>query len=127
MSNEIRTFDQVDPQEYDAAVAEANADSAPAAYVHHFKKPFEYNGKTYDELGFRFDDLTGEDSLAIEAELQAKGIMVVAPTFNGEYLMRVAARACTEDIGTDGFKRMRIVDFERIRSRTRNFLMASES
>ena len=126
MSNEIRNFDQVDPQEYDAAVEEAKANDAPA-YEHHFKKPFEYNGQMYDKLTFRFDDLTGEDSLAVEAELQAKGIMLIAPTFNGEYLARIAARACVENIGVDGFKRMRIVDFERIRSRTRNFLMASES
>ena len=126
MSKEIREFEQVDPQEYDAAVEEAKNDNGPT-YVHHFKKPFEYNGKTYNELSFRFDDLTGEDSLAVEAELLAKGIMTVAPTFNGEYLMRIAARACTDFIGIDGFKRMRIADFEKIRSRTRNFFMNSES
>lgn len=126
MAKEIREFEQVDPQEFDAAAEEAKTDSAPG-YVHTFKKPFEYNGKTYESLTFHFDDLTGEDSLAIERELMARSIMLVAPTFNGEYLVRVAARACDEPIGVDGFKRMRIVDFERIRSRARNFLMASES
>ena len=125
-TDNIRNLNEVDPKEYDAAVEEAKTDNAPS-YVHKFKKPFNYNGKDYSELAFNFDDLTGEDSLAVEAELHAKGMMLVAPTFNGEYLTRIASRACTENIGIDGFKRMRIVDFERIRSRTRNFLMASES
>jgi len=122
----IKNLNEVDPKEYDAAVEEAKTDNAPS-YVHKFKKPFNYNGKDYSELAFRFDDLTGEDSLAVESELRAKGIMLISPTFNGEFLTRIASRACTEAIGIDGFKRMRIVDFESIRSRTRNFLMASES
>ena len=119
-------LDQVDQEELNAAEEEAKADNAPG-YVHHFKKPFQYNGKEYNELHFQFDDLTGEDSLAVEAELAAKGLMLVAPTFNGQYLVRIASRACQEPIGFDGFKQMRIVDYERIRSKTRNFLMASES
>ncbi len=126
MSPETGENIKSDPREVEAAEKEAQTETTPA-YTHHFKKPFEYNGVKYDELHFRFDNLTGADSLAVEAELQAKGIMLVAPTFNGAYLVRIASRACEEPIGSDGFERMKISDFERIRSRTRNFLMASES
>lgn len=126
MAHEIRQMDQVDPKEYDTAVEEAKEENS-STYVHHFKKPFEYNGQEYTELNFNFDDLTGEDSLAVEAELRSRNIMLIAPTFNGEYLVRIASRACAEFIGIDGFKRMRIADFEKIRTKTRNFLMPSES
>ena len=44
-------------------------EETPAAYTLKFKKPFEYDGQSYTELTFNWDALTGEDSLAIEAEL----------------------------------------------------------
>ena len=50
MTDEIQAFDE---QEFDEAVAEAKAESS-TAYVHHFKRPFEYNGKTYENLTFDF-------------------------------------------------------------------------
>lgn len=123
MGKEIHAVDL--DQEYEEALNEAKVDSA-SAYVHHFNKPFEYQGKTYDSLTFDFDCLTGKDSLAVEEELQAKGIMVMVPAFSGAYLIRIAARACTERIGSDALEQMRIADYNRIRSRTRNFLMSSE-
>ena len=116
-------------REYEVAAAEAAKDKAkadPSRYVHKFKKPFVFEGKEYKELHFDFDRLTGEDSLNIEAELQAKGIGVLVPAFSGHYLIRMAARACEEKIGTDTFQKMPLKDFVQIRTKARNFLMESE-
>lgn len=39
-------------------------------YVHKFRKPFSYLGKTYENLAFDFESLTGKDMLSIGQELQ---------------------------------------------------------
>lgn len=97
------------------------------AYKHVFKKPFTYMGSTYTQLTFDFDAMTGKDSLAIEHELSAKGVNVLAPAFSVDYIVRFAARACTTRIGADAFDSMSIGDFNKIRARTRGFLLKAES
>ena len=92
-------------------------EETPAAYTLKFKKPFEYDGQSYTELTFNWDALTGEDSLAIEA---------VSPTFSGEYLVRMAAKACTPPVGQDLLRALPISDYNRIRSAARSFLLSTE-
>lgn len=120
MSNTI-----ISPKEFAAAKQEA-ADSTSSVTVQ-LSRPVSYEGNTYTELRFQWDKLTGEDSLAIENELQAQGKFVVAPTFSGEYLVRMAARACTACIGQDMLRALPISDYNRIRSAARSFLLKSES
>lgn len=116
--------DLIDANEF--AVAEKEAKNSGYSYTHKFRKPFEYQGQTYTELTFDWDKLTGNDGLAIENELQQIGKPVIVPTFSGEYLVRLAARACTERIGADGFGNMPIADYNKIRSAARSFLLKSE-
>jgi len=120
-SDEIR----VDGEELAAAEAGA-AENTAATFTHKFKRPFSYMGKTYKELRFDWDSLTGRDGLAIEAELQALGMPVVVPALSGAYTIRMAAKACTEKIGSDAFEQMGMRDYNRIRSAARSFLLASE-
>jgi len=121
MAEEIRD------QEEEIAVAEQEAaQDAGEQFVYKFKKPFTYNGKTYEELTFDYESLTGKDSLAVESELESKGIMVIVPSFSSAYLLRIAARACTNHIGTDVLEALPLKVYNRIRSKTRNFLMGSE-
>lgn len=123
--------------EFAAAEAEAKEPQADASlYVHKFKRPFTYEGHTFEELTFDFGALTGNDSLAIEDELQAMNKPVIVPTFSGPYLVRMAARACTTTftdasgrqrrISEDVIRAMPIYDYNRIRGRARSFLLASE-
>lgn len=115
---------KIDPDEF--SVAQAEAETSTDAYTHKFRKPFTHEGKTYTELTFDWDKCTGEDAIAIENEMQALRKPVIVPTFSGEYLIRFAARACTERIGADVFLRMPIGDYNRIRSAARSFLLKSE-
>lgn len=119
MSNPI-----IDPKEFAAAEQEA-AESTSIVTVQ-LSRPVAYENDTYRELSFDFDKLTGEDSLSIENELQAQGKFVVAPTFSGEYLVRMAARACTVKIGQDLIRALPISDYNRIRNAARSFLLHSE-
>lgn len=114
----------IDPKEF--SVAEHEAISSADAYIHKFQKPINYEGKTYAKLVFDWGTLTGEDGLAIENEMQQLGKPVIVPTLSGEYLVRMAARACTEPVGSDIFKYMTIGDYNRIRSAARSFLLKSE-
>lgn len=113
--------------EKELAIAEEEAKKSTDTFVHKFKKPFEYNGKEYEQFEFDFSSLTGGDSLAVEEELQkeGKGVVVVA-AFNSEYLIRIAARACLQPISYDAFKYMSLFDYNRIRDRARSFLLRSE-
>jgi len=113
--------------EKELQIAEEEAKVSKDTFVHKFKKPFEYNGKSYEQFEFDFSSLTGGDSLAVEEELQreGKGVVVVA-AFNSEYLIRIAARACLEPISYDAFKYMSLFDYNRIRDRARSFLLRSE-
>lgn len=127
----------VNGAEFAAAETAAKAEEGnPSAYVHKIKKPFTFEGCTIEELSFDFDRLTGNDSLAIEDELQAMNKPVIVPTFSGQYLIRMAARACTTNlttpdgrtrrIGADVIQALPIGDYNRIRSKARTFLLASE-
>ena len=89
-------FSTVDHDEY--AAAEAQAKESVGNYTLKLKKPFTYEGQTFDELNFDFEGLTGDDALAIEDELQAIGKPTISPTFSGQFLVRMAARACTNTI-----------------------------
>jgi hypothetical protein len=125
MSNDVKKEQvYVDADEF--AVAEKEAVNSDYTYTHKFRKPFEYQGKTYNELTFEWGKLTGKDGLAIENELQQLGKAVIVPTFSGEYLIRIAARACTVPLGADVFEIMPIADYNKIRSAARSFLLKSE-
>ena len=105
------------------AVAKKESENTTGVYVHEFSTPFSYEGKTYEKLTFNWNKLTGEDSLAIENELQSLGKAVIVPEFSGEYLVRMASRACTENIGADVILAMSLSDYNTIRGKARSFLL----
>lgn len=113
-------------QEEELEQARAEAKNATDLFTLKFKKPLMYDSVEYDELQFDFDKLTGKDSLAVERELSLRGIQVAVPAFSGEYIIRIAAKACTTPIGYDAFERMSLKDYNRVRGKVRNFLMTSE-
>ena len=91
--------------------------------VLHLTRPVLYNGEEVTELAFDFDRLTGADALNIEEEL----VMLRKPMYFGaindvNYLIRMAAKACTKPVGMDFFNKVPITDFERIKNRARFFL-----
>lgn len=127
----------VSEAEFSAAAQAAKKDGDATTYTHRLKKPFTYEGCTVEELTFDFAQLTGNDSLAIEDELQSMNKPVIVPTLSGQYLTRVAARACTtvlqdpfgkaRRVSADFLTALPIHEYNRIRTRTRSFLLASES
>lgn len=107
-------------------VEEEQEEMSAGRYVHVFSKPFQWEGKTYGQLAFNFENLTGRDTLAIERELAAKHIYMVVRALNLDFQMRVAARACESRIGIDMLEALPIRDFEKIMNRVRAFFAAAE-
>ena len=97
-----------------------------AAFDMPLAKPLVHDEKTYTELTFNFEDLSGNDSLAIERELQMLGHTVIVANFDSEYLIRVCAKACTAPIGIDALGKLCIRDFNRLRNTVRGFLSRRE-
>ncbi len=116
---------QVNPAMLAAAKEEAAQIDDPEYYVHTFKRPFVWEDKTYDTLEFDFGKLTGVDMLAVENEIHGNGVLMVMPTFNGDFLLMLAARAC--GVGADVLAHVGARDFNRITTRTRSFLLLAES
>lgn len=106
------------------SLADASVQDGTSSYVHRFKEPFRYNGKELEQLTFHFGQLTGGDALAIEDELAMLGKTIISPTFSGQFLIRMAARASQPPVGADAFRSMNISDYNQIRNKARSFLLA---
>lgn len=92
-------------------------------YKHTFKKPFEYEGKTYQELTFDFGRLKGRDMVAIENEMQSMSEYALAPEISTSFQSKMAARAA--GIGSDVLEAMPMKDFNKITGAARRFLLDS--
>ena len=100
--------------------------STTEKFTHVLKNPVKYQELDIDMLSFDFSKLTGADALAIENEMQQLGMTAVVPALSSEFLIRMAAKACTQPIGSDIFTIMGIYDFNKIKSAARSFLLSSE-
>ena len=130
MSNEVNKNISVETESKtestaDTAINEEDLDLAPALFTHTFKKPFTYEGKTYETMSFDFDSLNGKDVLAIMQEIRLRGISLAARTFDVEYQYRYAARCCKEKIGSDVIAALPARDFDRICGAVQRFLLRS--
>ena len=111
--------------ELDKVIEDAeSAGESAGTYVHQLHRPFKWEGKEYNELAFNFESLTGRDLMAIEREINMTAQVVMSPAMSGEFLIRMAARAC--GLGIDAIQAMPIADAAAIRAKARTFLLRAE-
>lgn len=101
--------------------AEKPAEGNTGVYTHVFKKPFEYEGKTYTELTFNFERLSGHDMVSIETEMQMNNEYALAPEISRSFQGKMAAKAA--GIGSDVLEAMPLKDFNKITNAARSFLI----
>lgn len=101
--------------------AETPAEGGTGVYTHTFERPFEYEGKTYTELTFNFERLTGRDMVSIDAEMQAKNEYAIAAEISRSFQAKMAAKAA--GIGSDVIEAMPIREFNKITNAARSFLL----
>lgn len=124
IKNETEKVDEgtVKGSELDAAIAEAKD---VGGYTHRFKKPFVWEGKEFKVLHFDFGSLTGKDMMSIEKEISiTEGMTILSPGMSGVFVLYMAAKAA--GIGYDALMGMPINEVNTIRTKARNFLLASE-
>ncbi len=129
MTPEMIEKNEQDPKELELAEQKAREEAERDTAVKFTLKlitPIEYEGRTIKELKFDFSEISGGDSLNIEAELNAQGIVVISPSYQSPYLVRLCARACSTPIDVDLIKRFKLRDYLALRNKARNFLMSSE-
>ena len=115
----------------DGVVEEAAAEEPDiTSYTHTFKNPFTYQDHTYETLTFNWGALTGNDHLEIESELLMRGKTLVSPEFSGDFLCRMAVRACTErnadgfrTVSADTLKAMPMREYKALLGKARGFLL----
>lgn len=100
-----------------------DSDTPQGAYVHKFQKPYTYEDKTYTELVFDFEKLIGNDLVAIENEMAAVGEFALSPEISTSFLYRLAARAA--GVGSDVISSLPIRDFDKIKNKSRDFLVST--
>lgn len=104
-----------------AEAAGTPVEGGTGVYTHTFERPFEYGGKTYTELTFNFERLTGRDMVSIDAEMQAKNEYAIAAEISRSFQAKMAAKAA--GIGSDVIEAMPIREFNKITNAARSFLL----
>lgn len=90
------------------------------------KKPFTWEGKTYEEINMDFGSVSGKDMDNIEKQiLMTEGSLSVSPEFTSSYMFKLAARAA--GIHHSVIENMSFEDAYRIKAITRNFIIKGES
>ncbi len=92
------------------------------------KTPITVKGDEVDSLTFNLGGLTGRDSLAIEREIAMLGLPIYARMeLSSDYVIRVAAKACTLPIGSDTIEGLGLAEFNLVRQAVRDFLTDTAS
>jgi len=103
----------------DAETLETKTDGK--VYTHVFSEPVTFEGETYTELTFDFGKLRGKDVLAVTREMRMEGHAILVKNLDDDYIVRMAARACTKPLFHGIFGEMSVPDFNRITSVARRF------
>lgn len=115
----------IDADEF--AIAEQEIADGVGSYTHTFNPPLEYQGKKYKELTFDRHKFKGNDDIAILREMRQLGLPTFMAEYEPEYLYRLAARTCTEQISFDAFRQMDGADSVKIRRKLMGFLSKKAS
>ncbi|MEY8313253.1 hypothetical protein AALA61_15050, partial [Oscillospiraceae bacterium 42-9] len=101
MAKEITTQDEM--EQVEALEKEAQEHPDASVFTRKLNKPFTYENTTVEALHFDFSSLSGEDTIAIEAELNRRMKNLVLPHLSWEFMTLMVVRACT-DRGANGLR-----------------------
>lgn len=91
-------------------------------YTHNFVKPVSIMGKQYTSMTFYYENLTGDDLEAIEAEMQTQNLYALSPEISSAFQSRLAARAA--GVASDEIRRLPVKDYMQIKNSARDFLLS---
>lgn len=130
-----KTMENIKTAAEQAEELETQAQAEPdyGTYTHIFRKPFSFEGRTFESMSFDWGSLTGKDSTAVNRELRRRNVFVVVDTYTIEYLTAMAARACTDRdeegrrvVSSQTLEALPVRDFRTISNKIRSFLLRVE-
>lgn len=86
-------------------------------------RPFEWCGKTYEELHMDFEGLTGRDMEAIDDEIGVMGLRGMMPAYSRMYQRMLASRA--SGVPSDVIEHLPLVDYNAVVTAAQNFLFVT--
>lgn len=86
-------------------------------------KPFEWCGKTYEEIDMDFEGLTGQTMEAIDDEIGAMGLRGTIPAYSRKYQRMLAAKAAK--VPSDVIEHLPLVDYNAVVNAAQNFLFVT--
>lgn len=89
-------------------------------YTHKFAKSVTIMGKQYSSMTFYYENLTGDDLEAIEAEMQAQNLYALSRI--RAFQSRLAARAA--GVASDEIRHLPMKDYMKIKNSARDFLLS---
>ena len=125
-TKKFKTVKNEEPRTDEEKAIEAvikDADTNPDVFLLKLRKPFEWDGKTYERLTFNWSKLTGRDSIEVEREMTLQGRGTATPEFTGEFQTRLACRACMERLPYDGIQALPLYEYSLIQRKARNFML----
>ncbi|WGV57787.1 phage tail assembly protein [Brevibacillus brevis] len=86
-----------------------------------FRKPFQFDGRTYEELVLDLDSLTGDDLIACERMVQASQDMSYMKETSKSYLAAVAARSAK--VPVEMMSKLPAREFTKVTVKVQTFLL----
>ena len=88
-----------------------------------FSKPYEFEGKTFNDIDLALDSLKGSDISAVKKQFAAGGNFAVFPTVDTDFCILLAARLAKQPV--EFFNEMPAPDYCSIAQQVSNFLIGS--
>lgn len=104
-------------------VSESGTKIPEGAHVLTLKRPYTYEGKTYEKFVFDFEQLTGQALVDIETEMTGVGEFALSPEISTSFLYRLAAKAAR--VGSDVIVHLPIREFGKVKSYAQDFLIST--
>ena len=89
----------------------------------HLSRPFEWCGKTYEEIHLNFEELTGRDLEVIDDEIGVMNLRGLIPAYSRMYQRMLAARA--SGVPSDVIEHLPLEDYNAIVTAAQNFLFVT--
>ena len=87
-----------------------------------FSKPYEFEGKTYEELTIDLESLKGSDIATVTRQWNQAGNFAALPKIDCDFCARLAARVAKQPL--EFFNEMPGRDYSNITQEVSNFLMS---
>ncbi|MGN0885459.1 MAG: phage tail assembly protein [Candidatus Spyradenecus sp.] len=90
--------------------------------VHVFATPYDFEGKTYEQLDFNLEGLKGSDIAAVKKQFTSAGNFAAVPAADYDFCAMMLARVCK--LPLEFFTELPAKEYLALTQKVSNFLLA---